>query len=90
VDYRSSHVSHIMHCFITKHNIRRYVFLEEIAHFSKMMYFNVALDNNFGFSSLQLYLIIVNRLQSFKWKLLNETFRCDIPVVFYKLSTKYI
>jgi hypothetical protein len=53
--------------------MRRYVFLEEVAHLSKMMEFSAVLDNHFGFASLQLYLIIANRLQSFKWKLLNES-----------------
>jgi hypothetical protein len=37
------------------------------------MEFSAVLDNHFGFTSLQVYLIIANRLQSFKWKLLNES-----------------
>lgn len=62
-----------MHCFVTKHNMRRYVFLEEIAHLIKMMEFSAVLDNHLGFSSLQMCLIITNRLQSFKCQLLNKS-----------------
>lgn len=48
-----------------------HVFLEELAQLIKLMGFSAVLANHFGFSSLQVYLIIANRLQSFKWKLLN-------------------
>jgi len=58
----------------TKRTVQqRYVFLEEIALLNKTMEFSAVLDNHFGFSSLQFYLIIANRLQSFKWQLLNES-----------------